>query len=86
MIHKHLAGALLSLAIVTVALPSRAQELTLWSWRQEDKAAYDKIIRGFEAANPGITIKFQAYPPENYATLLTTALAGGTGPEPVTPA
>jgi raffinose/stachyose/melibiose transport system substrate-binding protein len=72
---------LLALTAVSASAPGRAQELTLWSWRQEDKAAYDKIIRGFETANPGIKIKYQAYPPENYATLLTTALAGGTGPD-----
>ena len=81
MIHKYLAAALLALTATTVAQPSVAQELTLWSWRQEDRAAYDKIIGGFEAANPGIKIKYQAFPPENYATLLTTALAGGTGPD-----
>ena len=54
MIHKCLAAALLALTAATVAQPSVAQELTLWSWRQEDRAAYDKIIGGFEAANPGI--------------------------------
>jgi raffinose/stachyose/melibiose transport system substrate-binding protein len=81
MLKKVLAGAIIALAGIATALPTLAQELTFWSWRQEDKATYEKIIADFEAKNPGITIKFEAFPPENYAQLLTTALSGGTGPD-----
>lgn len=78
---RHLAGALLALTTAAFALPSFAQDLTFWSWRQEDKPTYEKVIKDFESKNPGITVKFEAFASENYATLLTTALAGGTGPD-----
>jgi raffinose/stachyose/melibiose transport system substrate-binding protein len=71
----------LGLAAVLVAAPALAQELTFWSWRQEDRAQYEQFIDTFEAANPGITIKFETFEAANYNTILATALAGGTGPD-----
>jgi raffinose/stachyose/melibiose transport system substrate-binding protein len=70
-----------ALAAMIVAAPSMAQELTLWSWRQEDRAAYEQFIATFEAANPGITVNFETFEATNYNTILSTALAGGTGPD-----
>jgi len=70
-----------ALAAMVVAAPSLAQELTLWSWRQEDRAAYQTFIATFEAANPGITVNFETFEATNYNTILSTALAGGTGPD-----
>lgn len=71
----------LGLAAVLIAAPSIAQELTFWSWRQEDRAQYEQFIDTFEAANPGITVKFETFEAANYNTILATALAGGTGPD-----
>ena len=73
------AGAVLG--AVLVAAPAFAQELTFWSWRQEDRAAYQQFIDTFQAANPGITVKFETFEAANYNTILSTALAGGTGPD-----
>ena len=56
-------------------------ELTFWSWRQEDKAFYQDVIKKFQAKEPGITVKFETYAPENYQTILSTALAAGRGPD-----
>ena len=70
-----------ALGAVLLAAPTMAQELTMWSWRQEDKAAYEGFIKSFEAANPGITVKFETFEATNYNTILSTALAGGTGPD-----
>ena len=56
-------------------------ELTFWSWRQEDKAFYQDVIKKFQAKDPGITVKFETYAPENYQTILSTALAAGRGPD-----
>tara|TARA_R110002124_G_scaffold133942_2_gene296448 strand:+ start:9353 stop:10594 length:1242 start_codon:yes stop_codon:yes gene_type:complete len=70
-----------ALGAMLVAAPSFAQDLTFWSWRQEDKAAYEEFIGNFEAANPGITVKFETFDAANYNTILSTALAGGTGPD-----
>jgi raffinose/stachyose/melibiose transport system substrate-binding protein len=64
-----------------VGLPAMAQDLTFWSWRQEDRAQYEQFIDTFEAANPGITIKFETFEAANYNTILATALAGGSGPD-----
>src|SRR5690242_2176030 len=71
----------LALAATLIAAPAFAQDLTLWSWRQEDKAQYEQFISTFEAANPGITVKFETFEATNYNTILSTALAGGTGPD-----
>jgi len=70
-----------ALGAVLVAAPALAQDLTFWSWRQEDRAAYEQFIDTFEAANPGITVKFETFEATNYNTILSTALAGGTGPD-----
>ncbi|MGV8855242.1 MAG: extracellular solute-binding protein [Devosia sp.] len=70
-----------ALGAMLVAAPSFAQELSFWSWRQEDKAAYAQFIDTFEAANPGITVKFETFDAANYNTILSTALAGGSGPD-----
>ena len=66
---------------LVMAMPSFAQELTFWSWRQEDKAVYEELIKTFEAENPGITVKLESFEAANYNTILSTALAGGTGPD-----
>jgi raffinose/stachyose/melibiose transport system substrate-binding protein len=56
-------------------------DLTFWSWRQEDKAFYQDIIKKFQEKEPDITVKFETYAPENYQTILSTALAAGRGPD-----
>lgn len=55
--------------------------LDFWSWRQEDVKAYNEIIDEFEKAHPEITVNYTAHEAQNYATILTTALAGGAGPD-----
>src|SRR3954464_13705444 len=56
-------------------------DLTFWSWRQEDRAFYQDIIKKFQEKDPEITVKFETYAPENYQTILSTALAAGRGPD-----
>ncbi|MFD2647674.1 extracellular solute-binding protein [Devosia albogilva] len=70
-----------AMGALLLAAPAFAQDITFWSWRQEDRAAYEQFIEAFEAANPGITVKFEAFEAANYNTILSTALAGGTGPD-----
>jgi raffinose/stachyose/melibiose transport system substrate-binding protein len=79
--HKKLIRLGAALGALVIAMPALAQELTFWSWRQEDKAQYEQFIDTFEAANPGITIKLETFEAANYNTVLSTALAGGTGPD-----
>lgn len=70
-----------AVAAMVTAAPALAQDLTFWSWRQEDRAAYEQFIEAFEAANPDITVTFETFEATNYNTILSTALAGGTGPD-----
>ncbi|MDF2798094.1 MAG: extracellular solute-binding protein [Devosia sp.] len=70
-----------ALAAMSVAAPAMAQDLTFWSWRQEDRAQYEQFIDTFEAANPGITVTLETFEATNYNTILATALAGGSGPD-----
>lgn len=62
----------------------RGQEpvkLTFWSWRGEDKAAYDRMIKVFESRNPGIKIEFIPFRQTEYNTILSTGLQAGKGPD-----
>jgi raffinose/stachyose/melibiose transport system substrate-binding protein len=58
---------------------AQAGEVTFWTWRQEDRAAYAELFAEFMKANPGITVKFESFAVEQYATVLSTALAAGKG-------
>lgn len=66
---------------LALAAPSVARaattELQFWSWRQEDRAFYDKTVAAFHKSHPGIAIRFQPFDSTQYATILSTALAGG---------
>jgi raffinose/stachyose/melibiose transport system substrate-binding protein len=56
-----------------------ATDISFWTWRQEDKAAYRELFADFTKLNPDITVKFESFPDENYPTIVSTALAGGRG-------
>ena len=56
-------------------------ELTMYSWRPEDREAYEKFIQAFEDQNPGITVTFKPYKSTEYGTILTNALTAGQGPD-----
>jgi raffinose/stachyose/melibiose transport system substrate-binding protein len=62
---------------------ARAQttELNFWTWRQEDRAQYAELFKAFTDNAPGVTVRFNGYEPQNYATVLSAALAAGSGPD-----
>ena len=70
-----LTGALLAPA------NAKTTKLTFWSWRVEDKVFYETVIADFRKTNPNIEITFQAYPNADYATILSSAMAAGKGPD-----
>ena len=70
-----LTGALLAPA------SAKTTKLTFWSWRVEDKVFYESVIADFRKTNPNIEITFQAYPNAEYATILSSAMAAGKGPD-----
>src|SRR5579875_1692888 len=72
-----LAGAML--AGLLGAGRAEAGDLTFWTWRQEDKSAYTELFSDFTKQHPDIHVRFEAFPNEQYQTILSTALAGGKG-------
>lgn len=56
-------------------------ELTFWSWRTEDREAYENFIAEFNSEYPEIKIEFVPYKNTEYNTILSTALQGGGGPD-----
>ena len=69
----------------TAAAPAETVELTIESWRNDDLAIWqDTIIPAFEAANPGIKIKFEPTAPAEYNGVLSTRLEGGTAGDLIT--
>lgn len=56
-------------------------KLTMGSWRTEDREFYDKVIKAFQQANPGIEIAYEPTKNTEYNTTLNVALQTGTGPD-----
>jgi raffinose/stachyose/melibiose transport system substrate-binding protein len=69
--------------VILAALSVSAQKTTLnfWTWRPEDVDAYNRLIAVFEKANPGIDVVLTAQKNTEYNTILSAALAGGSGPD-----
>lgn len=60
---------------------AQSTELTFWTWRQEDRTQYAQLFADFQKTNPDVKITYQAYEPQSYGTVLSTALAAGKGPD-----
>lgn len=55
--------------------------LTVWSWRTEDVAAYNRIFADYTKSHPGVSVEFKAYKNTEYNTILQTGLTGSSGPD-----
>ena len=78
-----LTGAMLAGTVLVSA--ASAQEITIESWRNDDLALWqDKIIPAFEAANPGITVKFTPSAPAEYNAVLNSKLDAGSAGDLIT--
>lgn len=64
-----------------VSDPGEKVQLTMYSWRPEDRPAYEKIIAAFQDQNPNISIKFEPFQSTEYNTILTNSLVAGSGPD-----
>lgn len=74
---------LAALALTLAAGPALAQELTVWDWKSGDPATagyFETVKADFEAAHPGVTVKYVMRPQDQYYTLLGTALSSSGGP------
>lgn len=79
-----LGAALLGTAL---AAPAMAQDVTLTieSWRNDDLAIWqDTIIPAFEAANPGISVRFTPSAPAEYNAVLNSKLDAGSAGDLIT--
>ncbi len=72
--------SLLMFGLVSVGLANDVK-LSFWTWRPEDKTAYEAIIAEFNKENPDIEIEYVPYKNTEYNTILSTALQGGSGPD-----
>lgn len=55
--------------------------LTVWSWRVEDEAAYNKIFDVYDKSHEGVTVDFKPFKSTEYNKILATGLAGSDGPD-----
>jgi maltose-binding protein MalE len=72
--------ALAPMALGLAATRASATELTLWEHEfDEVQKSLDGVLKGFEQANPGVTIKRSHYKTEDLRTQFQTAAMGGGG-------
>ncbi len=71
--------ALVALSSFSALAP--AGDLTFWTWRQEDRSQYAQLFAEFNKLHPDVKIKYEAFEPQNYGTVLSTGLAAGRGPD-----
>lgn len=79
-----LAMLVLIVLIITGVIPvfkqtGRSVELEFWGI--DDKRVWEEIITDYQQLNPGIAIKYQQLPAEDYEDLLVNALAGAQPPD-----
>ncbi|MFI7613696.1 ABC transporter substrate-binding protein [Nonomuraea terrae] len=82
-----LAG-LLCLAVLAAGCGSSGESaadgqvtITYAIWDKNDQPSTEKVIAAFQQANPGVTVKLELTPWEQYWTKLQTAASGGVTPD-----
>ncbi len=79
---KRYRHALALLTAMALAGPARAAELSVWhAYRAEEKAAFEKVAKLFEASKPGTTVTLLAVPYDAFADKITAAVPRGKGPD-----
>ncbi len=82
---KRLCVALLSTTILGSAAMAEDVTLTIESWRNDDLTLWQAtIIPAFEAANPGIKVKFTPSAPAEYNAVLNSKLDAGSAGDLIT--
>jgi arabinogalactan oligomer/maltooligosaccharide transport system substrate-binding protein len=73
---------LVGLLAMGAAGSARAAELTVWhAYRAEEKAAFEKVGKAYEASKPGTTVTLLAVPYDAFADKITAAVPRGKGPD-----
>ena len=85
--HQSLKCLLMSATGLASGVIAHAEDVTLTieSWRNDDLSIWqDKIIPAFEAANPGIKVKFTPSAPAEYNAVLNSKLEAGSAGDLIT--
>ena len=56
-------------------------ELSVWSYLEPDDPSVKAYIERFQADNPGIVIKYTAFPEDDYQDKVRTALSADSPPD-----
>jgi arabinogalactan oligomer/maltooligosaccharide transport system substrate-binding protein len=68
--------------LVATVQTARAAELVVWhSYRAEEKAAIEKVVAAYNAANPGTKVTTLAVPFDAFADKISAAVPRGKGPD-----
>lgn len=82
---RNVTTALLASTMLAGMAQAEDATLTIESWRNDDLAIWqDKIIPAFEAANPGIKVKFTPSAPAEYNAVLNSKLDAGSAGDIIT--
>ncbi|PIB24743.1 sugar ABC transporter substrate-binding protein [Amylibacter kogurei] len=85
MLKRTITGSLLATTVLCTNAMAQDVTLTIESWRNDDLAIWqEQIIPAFEAANPGIKIKFTPSAPAEYNAVLNSKLDAGSAGDLVT--
>ena len=77
-------GVLVVLSLVGMAAPVAGQgqvELTVWSYLDPEDPSVKAYIERFQADNPGIVVKYTAFPEDDYQDKVRTALSADSPPD-----
>ena len=85
MTRRTLPLALATTALVATSAAAQDVTITIESWRNDDLVLWqEKIIPAFEAANPGIKVKFTPSAPAEYNAVLNSKLDAGSAGDLIT--
>ena len=77
-------SVLVVLGLVGMAAPAAGQEqveLTVWSYLDPEDPSVKAYIERFQEQNPGIVVKYTAFPEDDYQDKVRTALSANSPPD-----
>lgn len=71
-------------ALKTSLAGAQDAEVLVWTWRAPDEAVWAEVQEALQADVPGLTIKVEVHQATEYATIVSTAMQAGEGPDIIT--
>lgn len=75
------AGVLAPVTVMFHAAAQESVELSVWSYLPPDDASVKRYIDVFQSENEGVSVKYTAFPEDDYQTKVRTALSAGGPPD-----